>query len=898
MGRVRNFRSILIALFSLALFACGGGGSDMGASAAGAAGQGVAVDPYVVGAVFEEVSASGEVIQTSAASDESGRFGFSAPLTPGSLLRLKAGAKGLHNNRPFEGALRRLVDEDGSLVVSPLTTLVADGMSPQEVIEVLSAAGIDGVSVDSLDRDPMEVLSSSDLGNVSDADLKLLQAARAVNSLLVLKGGTLGASVDSGTVDLLGELGSVVRQTLSRDALAQVAQSVQAIAGLDLHDLIAASVSMTDSIVDAVRTAPSSQGVSQAAAARLPLMADAALAHYVQHRSNDVNVQAAVNAGRLPRVAATDIIVVEGTGIRTNARPAPAAVANGPDGAALYANNCIACHRTLASSTKKNRTAAGIRAAISANIGGMSYLARLSDAEIQAIAAALATSTPPAADGATGAGTDTGTGSADPGTGTGSALNGSMLYADNCADCHGSVTSSTKKNRSASAISSAISGNFGGMGFLSGLSAEQIRAIADSLATSAPTTPPSTGSDAATPPNGGALYANRCAGCHGPLSTSAKAGATAADIGWSIANISIMAGLSDLSAEEIQAIADVLPAAAPPVIGEPVTDGAVLYAERCAGCHGALATSAKAGATAADITSAIGDFAAMGGLGDLSAEQIAAIAEVLPAPAPAPEPGAPADGAALYASRCASCHGALENSAKAGATAADIDTAISGITAMASLGDLNAEQIAAIVSVLLSAPQGDGTPAPVSCDSCHGQPPAVGAHFAHIDLPAISGDCSVCHLGAGGGSALHQNGVADVSIDGLFNARSGAASFNATAKTCSNLSCHGGQTTPNWTTGTLSATSCTSCHQRGTSQYNSYNSGEHSKHVSSEGISCTACHNTTLLSIGHFAGLETSGFEQSPGSTIGGGGTRLSAGAYNSSTKNCARACHGSESWR
>jgi mono/diheme cytochrome c family protein len=58
-------------------------------------------------------------------------------------------------------------------------------------------------------------------------------------------------------------------------------------------------------------------------------------------------------------------------------------------------------------------------------------------------------------------------------------------------------------------------------------------------------------------------------------------------------------------------------------------DGAALYTANCSGCHGALATSAKRGRTAAQITSAIASN--RGGMGtiNLTPEQIAAIAAAL-----------------------------------------------------------------------------------------------------------------------------------------------------------------------------------------------------------------------------------------------------------------------------
>ena len=65
--------------------------------------------------------------------------------------------------------------------------------------------------------------------------------------------------------------------------------------------------------------------------------------------------------------------------------------------------------------------------------------------------------------------------------------------------------------------------------------------------------------------DGAALYGTSCAGCHGPLATSSKRGATAAGIQSAIANgTGGMGSLSSLSAAQLQAIADALAVATPP----------------------------------------------------------------------------------------------------------------------------------------------------------------------------------------------------------------------------------------------------------------------------------------------------------------------------------------------
>jgi mono/diheme cytochrome c family protein len=129
------------------------------------------------------------------------------------------------------------------------------------------------------------------------------------------------------------------------------------------------------------------------------------------------------------------------------------------DGATLYGQNCASCHGSLGSSTKRGATVARLQGAISGNIGGMGSLISLTAEQIQKIVDALVgTSVPPVA------------------------LDGAALYSRNCASCHGGLATSTKPRATASRIQGAISGNVGGMGYLTFLSSQEIQAIATALA--------------------------------------------------------------------------------------------------------------------------------------------------------------------------------------------------------------------------------------------------------------------------------------------------------------------------------------------------------------------------------------------------------------------------------
>ncbi len=145
-------------------------------------------------------------------------------------------------------------------------------------------------------------------------------------------------------------------------------------------------------------------------------------------------------------------------------------------------------------------------------------------------------------------------------------------------------------------------------------------------------------------------------------------------------------------------------------------------------------------------------------------------------------------------------------------------------------------------------------------------------------------NCAACHTGAA------HNGQIDQGFETAWNAKSGTATGNSNG-TCSNISCHGGKTTPNWVNGSINVdTQCSSCHSYGTSQYNGYSSGEHNKHVRDKGYACSACHDSAKLRNGHFTNLETRAFEQEPSATI------KSSLSY--SGGRCATpSCHGGERW-
>jgi mono/diheme cytochrome c family protein len=241
------------------------------------------------------------------------------------------------------------------------------------------------------------------------------------------------------------------------------------------------------------------------------------------------------------------------------------------------------------------------------------------------------------------------------------------------------------------------------------LTIAQLQAIAPFLASVTSITSGTTAT-----PDGTALYTSNCAGCHGPLATSSKLGATTARIQSAVAgNIGGMGSLTNtLTLNQIQAIATALTPASsvtPPTTGTgtggtAASNGTALYTTDCAGCHSALATSAKLGATTARIQSAISaNTGGMGSLSSLSAADIQAISTALAGTGTTTgTTPAASDGATLFSTYCASCHSSMGST-----SLSTIQSNIKSQSRMNSLSSLTSAQLQSI-SIYLSTAGGSG----------------------------------------------------------------------------------------------------------------------------------------------------------------------------------------------
>ena len=228
-----------------------------------------------------------------------------------------------------------------------------------------------------------------------------------------------------------------------------------------------------------------------------------------------------------------------------------------------------------------------------------------------------------------------------------------------------------------------------------------------------------------------------------------------------------------------------------------------------------------------------------------------------------------------------------------------------------------------------------------NCTSCHSRPPdgvtypnVAGTHVLHNAFAGVTGICDTCHSGKGSGTPDHYNRAnarpgrdalrvppGDVTFMPNFNPPpgSGTATFIDNALTCTNVSCHGGQTTPSWQGGVIDVNAqCGNCHKSSTvapPQFNDYVSGRHVTHVqffvpaNLPGVvpTCLACHDTAKLAdpaVGaHFDNLVTTAIETRASVTIGGGTTHIDnyvAGAQpgtGTCTPTPTSPCHAARGW-
>ncbi|MDH3498531.1 MAG: c-type cytochrome [Acidimicrobiia bacterium] len=340
-------------------------------------------------------------------------------------------------------------------------------------------------------------------------------------------------------------------------------------------------------------------------------------------------------------------------------------------GVSVYREHCAQCHgdsgegNSGPSLKTSTRDEAGSRSLIADGLGSMpGFSTTLTDVEIDALVQRAA----------------------------GYAVVGPTIFADQCAACHGALgeglTGPALAGLTDTDATAVVESGFGGMpAFGPTLEPGDIEAVVqhalslDSTTTTTPATttiPPSTTTTVTVEISGAEGYAQRCAVCHG---SDAEGGSGPTLAGTVLSAEALSALILDgkgsmpgfagtISEEEIAAIVAFVEALAEPSSTEPTEQGAEVYAEQCAACHGAdgrgglgpsLRTTLLAGTDLRDAiargNATMPAFATTLETEDL--ELIARYVEGLQATIELDEPDNDFEGAvAMYRQDCSACHGA------------------------------------------------------------------------------------------------------------------------------------------------------------------------------------------------------------------------------------------------
>ncbi len=240
-------RCLVAILATMFLAACGGsGGSSSHTPAAG--GSGIAVDPYIVGAVFNEVfvdpeTGEEEILQTSTRSDGNGNFSFDKPFSEDSVIVISE-TRGLHNGIPFNGRLKRKVDDNGTLVTSPITTLLAEGMDENAVVDLVAGANATEEEKDrirtKLKANPMEELEVHN-------DRKLLVASMAINTALTAVNNKIDEETTAKLREIVDKVSKILEEKIFNPANEDQPLNARIGTSVGLTDFIANKIQSDDS---------------------------------------------------------------------------------------------------------------------------------------------------------------------------------------------------------------------------------------------------------------------------------------------------------------------------------------------------------------------------------------------------------------------------------------------------------------------------------------------------------------------------------------------------------------------------------------------------------------------------------------------------------------------------
>lgn len=198
-----------ILLLAFMLASCGG--DDGGSSSSSSSGffSFIGADPYIVDGVFyydqnnNGLFDQGELVSTLTDANGNGSFSSIIP-AGGRIVQFQGGVMDGFN---YNGKLKGISNGSGGIVLSPLTTLSANGFSNQQIINLLNEVGIT-ITEDQITQNPM-------------TDPNLLRAAMSVSQgmLASLKGFDLAPSDAT-----FSEEGGTINEPYAQQLFAQASE--------------------------------------------------------------------------------------------------------------------------------------------------------------------------------------------------------------------------------------------------------------------------------------------------------------------------------------------------------------------------------------------------------------------------------------------------------------------------------------------------------------------------------------------------------------------------------------------------------------------------------------------------------------------------------------------------
>jgi hypothetical protein len=190
-------------------------------------------------------------------------------------------------------------------VDTPLTRLLANGFTSQQVVDLLEDAGLSGLSRRHIYKDPMAGLTG--LESFTDEQVKLLQASTAVNLFLLRLDNYAWGPGDPGDTAYLAESVQMVQDCLNQarfeDVRNQLSPALADFAKpLTADHLIKATDNLTKTLTLLARKGEISDPVAETRAL-VDSLSELALHYYVQDNRGDAAIEEAISYDILPDIS-------------------------------------------------------------------------------------------------------------------------------------------------------------------------------------------------------------------------------------------------------------------------------------------------------------------------------------------------------------------------------------------------------------------------------------------------------------------------------------------------------------------------------------------------------------------------------------------------------------------